>query len=220
MRPDVSRPTASCAARLAVHGPHRGGAQSSSFLGIAHGWAGIADGFPLARSNGLVHVTGYHLATRLDQLARLRPAAQGTACAGREAAMDREARSSDFVPSWCNGSAGFVHLWLAAERVWRRGLPRAGRSERRATPWARRRAGSTSAAGSPVVRMPCSPSTAERRRVLAEERAQSSLSAHGPRLRERGSRQPLQRRPWHGGLAAELPTPATASMPLFEAERW
>jgi hypothetical protein len=27
------------------------------------------------------------------------------------------AGSADFVPSWCNGSAGFVHLWLSAERV-------------------------------------------------------------------------------------------------------
>jgi serine/threonine-protein kinase len=52
----------------------------------------------------------------LDELAS---AAEPTTDGLRWPRLRREgrSRSADFVPSWCNGSAGFVHLWLTAERV-------------------------------------------------------------------------------------------------------
>jgi hypothetical protein len=83
-------------------------------------------------------------------------------------------------------------------------------SARRATPSARRRAGSTSAAGSAV----------------GDEywlKKARSLTLRALGLRLTGS--PLALSLYKGALgtavlAAELPTPGTASMPLFEAERW
>ncbi|MBR0851395.1 phosphotransferase [Bradyrhizobium diazoefficiens] len=89
--------------------------RSLRFLGIAHGWSGIL--YALLRwqqATGLA--AGGGLAARLDQLAA---AAEPTAHGLRWPRLRRDGRSrpADFVPSWCNGSAGFVHLWLAAESV-------------------------------------------------------------------------------------------------------
>jgi eukaryotic-like serine/threonine-protein kinase len=85
------------------------------FLGIAHGWSGIV--YALLRWR---EATGFTvdrgLVARLDELAS---AAEPTRDGLRWPRLRREghSRSADFVPSWCNGSAGFVHLWLTAERV-------------------------------------------------------------------------------------------------------
>ena len=85
------------------------------FLGIAHGWSGII--YALLRWR---EATGFGtsagLVARLDQLAS---AAEPTAVGLRWPRLRRDGRSRsvDFVPSWCNGTAGFVHLWLIAERV-------------------------------------------------------------------------------------------------------
>lgn len=82
-------------------------------LGMAHGWAG----FLYATLQWCEH-TGRGLPagvrTRLDQLAALaEPAGRGlvwpwTRVRGTDAS---------YMPGWCNGSAGYVHLWTLAARV-------------------------------------------------------------------------------------------------------
>jgi eukaryotic-like serine/threonine-protein kinase len=81
-------------------------------LGIAHGWAG----FLLATLRWCA-TTGAPrpaaLEDRLDQLAVLAvPAGAGLRWPW---ATDVEAT----MPGWCNGSAGFVHLWTAADAAYR-----------------------------------------------------------------------------------------------------
>jgi serine/threonine-protein kinase len=85
------------------------------FLGIAHGWSGIL--YALLRwREATGFATGAGLVARLDELAS---AAEPTADGLRwpRLRLDDRSRPADFLPSWCNGSAGFVHLWLTAERV-------------------------------------------------------------------------------------------------------
>jgi predicted Ser/Thr protein kinase len=89
--------------------------QSLRFLGIAHGWSGIL--YALLRwRQATGFAAGSGLAARLDELAgTAEPTPDGLRWPRLR--RDRRSRSADFVPSWCNGSAGFVHLWLAAESV-------------------------------------------------------------------------------------------------------
>ena len=126
------------------------------------------------------------------------------------------------MPSWCNGSAGFVHLWLVAERV----LGDEGYREL-AIGAARDALGPTESG----VDLCCGLSGRAYALLALIVEAGTSTGwrtrgdstcahwAHG--LRD----SPFALSLYKGALgtavlAAELPTPATASMPLFEAERW
>lgn len=84
-----------------------------AYLGIAHGWAGLlyallawarASGDPLPPAVG----------GRLAELAEL-------GCRHGRGLRWRRVLGSDepprYLPSWCNGAAGLVHLWLAAQRL-------------------------------------------------------------------------------------------------------
>jgi serine/threonine-protein kinase len=83
-------------------------------LGLAHGWAGVL--YALLRwqehsGTDLKRV----LAPRLDQIATLaRPRGRGIWWP-----MNTEDQRADdsFCASWCNGSAGYTHLWLTAFRA-------------------------------------------------------------------------------------------------------
>lgn len=77
------------------------------YLGIAHGWAGLllatlrwCDAAAVAKPPTLLE--------RLDQLAGLAQPAG----AGLRWPWTNEGASA--MPGWCNGSAGYVHLWTAA----------------------------------------------------------------------------------------------------------
>jgi serine/threonine-protein kinase len=84
------------------------------FLGIAHGWAGFlyaalrwceASGRPPPQAMG----------RRLDELAGCaEPIGGGVRWKSR--VPGRDARDFYYMPGWCNGSAGFVFLWLLAAR--------------------------------------------------------------------------------------------------------
>lgn len=84
-------------------------------LGIAHGWAGLL--FAQLRFAEASHSRPHPgLERRIAQLLRL---AQPM---GRGLALPRAlGRSLDdpLAGSWCNGAAGFVPLWILAERVYR-----------------------------------------------------------------------------------------------------
>jgi len=83
-----------------------------SFLGIAHGWAGLM--YAAMRWHGAAgRPVPAALPMRLAQLA---------ACAepcGPGARWKRKVESSgtDYWSGWCNGTAGFVHLWTLAHRA-------------------------------------------------------------------------------------------------------
>ena len=190
------------------------------FLGIAHGWSGIvyallrwgeATGFPI----------GPGLVTRLGEVAS---AAEPVGDGLRWPRLRREGRSHsvDFVPSWCNGSAGFVHLWLTAERV----LGDAGYRELAE--------GAARDALGPIdtgVDLCCGLS-GRAYALLALHRASGddiwvreartlALRALRPRMLDA----PFALSLYKGAvgpvvLAEELRAPMNASMPLFESERW
>jgi eukaryotic-like serine/threonine-protein kinase len=190
------------------------------FLGIAHGWAGIV--YALLRwREATGHATGDHLATRLDELA-LSAQRSGDGLRWPRVRQDPGTRATDFVPSWCNGSAGFVHLWLTAERV----LGDVGYRE--LAIGAARDALAPMESGIDL----CCGLAGRSYALLALHRGSGdeywlkearnlTLRALRPRLTD----SPLALSLYKGALgpavlAAELPKPATASMPLFEAECW
>ena len=92
--------------------PPAGSAGDAGYAGIAHGWAGYAYAALLwADAAGAVVPAGVR--PRLDELAALAvPVGRGLAWpvrAGRGAGG-----RADTMAGWCHGSAGYVHLWLAA----------------------------------------------------------------------------------------------------------
>jgi serine/threonine-protein kinase len=83
-------------------------------IGVAHGWAGILYAILLwTLATERADLTG--LRARLDELAALgRPVGRGLRWpveAGRPAA------DNSLAGSWCNGAAGFVHLWTVGHQV-------------------------------------------------------------------------------------------------------
>jgi serine/threonine-protein kinase len=91
-------------------------AKELSNLGIAHGWAGfIYAAMRWCRSTG--NALPDSIGERLEQLAELaEPTGRGTRwkwMLGRPAPD----RPYPYMPGWCNGSAGYVHLWTLAHRM-------------------------------------------------------------------------------------------------------
>ena len=84
-----------------------------TYLGIAHGWAGL-----LLSSLRWCRIAGVamppQLADRLDQLALLAEPARRGACWPLE---NRKRRGRPPMSGWCHGSTGYVHLWTTAHEV-------------------------------------------------------------------------------------------------------
>lgn len=98
--------------RTMVHGPrmHRN-------LGIAHGWGGAL--YTLMRWHRQCGTAPSPLVRRrLDALAALgEPHRRGMRWPWRD--VSGPAQEADaYMPGWCNGSAGFVHLWLMAHETY------------------------------------------------------------------------------------------------------
>jgi serine/threonine-protein kinase len=85
-----------------------------SYLGIAHGWAGVL--FATLRWCEAAHVpVAGEVVDRLDQLAQLaRPRGRG---ATWPIVNSRRRRDAGSAAGWCHGSAGHVHLWTTAHRL-------------------------------------------------------------------------------------------------------
>jgi eukaryotic-like serine/threonine-protein kinase len=93
--------------------PPVGEAATMSYLGIAHGWAGVvlaslrwsrAAGVPLPRC----------LVERLDQLAALaQPAGRGD----RWPIRSDTRNGTSAMAGWCHGSAGYIYLWTTAHEA-------------------------------------------------------------------------------------------------------
>jgi serine/threonine-protein kinase len=195
------------------------GAADGVQLGTAHGWSGYL--FALLRwseARGLPAPP--EAEARLDELASLGvPLGRGLRWP-REVGLP--AGENALAASWCNGAAGQVHLWLAAERLL--GESRFGRLAEAAA-WT---AYDAPDAGGDLC---CGPAG----------RAYALLAVHrqlggpgwldrGVALAERAARavrlDPLRRDSLYKGevgvavLAAELTRPEWAAMPLFEREGW
>jgi hypothetical protein len=190
------------------------------FLGMAHGWSGIV--YALLRWR---EATGFGasmgLVGRLDQLASVAEPINDSLRWPRLRRDDRS-RSVDFLPSWCNGTAGFVHLWLTAERVL------GDRGYRELACGAARHALGPMESGVDL----CCGFSGRAYAMLALHRASGdefwlqegrtlALRALRPRMLDtpfglslyKGVVGPMV-------LAEEISAPVTASMPLFEQEGW
>jgi len=88
-------------------------ARDLSFLGIAHGWGGVLYATLRAcRAADVALPTGF--SGRLDELAEAaEPYRRGLRWRRKFSGRDAP---PDYMPGWCNGSAGLVSLWLLAER--------------------------------------------------------------------------------------------------------
>jgi serine/threonine-protein kinase len=190
------------------------------YLGIAHGWAGWL--YAILRWGAVTRAPlPSDLAVRLDELARCaQPHRRGLRWPVRWTGTPNG--RPRFVSGWCNGSAGFVHLWLLAHRAFRdeRYL---GLTERAAWHvWEdddRHPVLCCGAAGRSYALLAFYKHTGERRwlrraRVLAE-RAAGAVTA--PAF------------PWSSlyrgevgvaVLAADLASPEASAMPVFEGEGW
>ena len=138
--------------------------------------------------------------------------------------LRRDSRSSsgDFVPSWCNGTAGFVHLWLIAERVL------GDEGYRELAYGAARDALGPMESGVDL----CCGLSGRAYALLALHRASGDEFWLGAArklafraLRPRILDAPFALSLYKGAvgpvvLAQELREPVTASMPLFESENW
>ena len=176
-----------------------GSSPSLPSLGAAHGWAGVL--FALLRGHT---VTGAPLPpalrTRLDELAALATPVGRGVCWPRT--TERLPAEDGLRASWCNGSAGFVSLWLEAERSF--GAPRYGGLAEAAgwTTFDAPPAGGDLCCG--LAGRACAPMGLYRphRRsplVVARGRARRTRRKPYPDLQPEG-RQPVQRR--SGGRAA------------------
>jgi serine/threonine-protein kinase len=85
-------------------------------LGMAHGWAGILyTTLRWCRAAGVPRPP--RLQPRLTELANLALARRRGLCWPWRDAADGAGQAETIVmPGWCNGSAGFVYLWVLADR--------------------------------------------------------------------------------------------------------
>lgn len=84
-----------------------------TYLGIAHGWAGVL--YALLRWRQVVNKPAPGVLE--DRLRQLAGHAQFTRRGARWPVQSRSGSVS--LAGWCNGSAGHVHLWTLAHRVYR-----------------------------------------------------------------------------------------------------
>jgi len=98
--------------KIATFAPIRECSELTS-LGIAHGWAGLlyaAMRWCQSARRSLPDT----IASRLQELAECaEPTGRGVRWPWKIRRHRRE-RSDSYMPGWCNGSAGFVHLWTLA----------------------------------------------------------------------------------------------------------
>ncbi len=98
--------------------PMIGGSSEMSYLGIAHGWAGVLYATLCWCSAANISLpTEFEL--RLQQLIDCaEPVANGVRW---KWVLDtnNSQHSGGYMPGWCNGTTGYIHLWTLAARVLR-----------------------------------------------------------------------------------------------------
>jgi eukaryotic-like serine/threonine-protein kinase len=85
-------------------------------LGMAHGWAGFLYATLRWCQAAQVKIPE-RLRQRLEELAACRTTAGRGLRWRRKIALGASRTRADYMPGWCNGSAGFVHLWTLAHEM-------------------------------------------------------------------------------------------------------
>jgi serine/threonine-protein kinase len=193
---------------------------ASSYLGIAHGWAGVLFATLRWCEAAQVPVAGA-VVDRLGQLSQLaRPQGAG---ATWPIVNSRRKRDAGSAAGWCHGSAGYVHLWTTAHRLL--GDDRWGILAERAASDAQEARGELAqlccGLGGQAYAMLCiHRHTGERRWLHAARELGALAAAHTTSARGRPSL-PASLHKGNVGLAAlavDLADPEFAAMPFFGPE--
>lgn len=194
--------------------------------GIAHGWAGVLyavlswcriteDPLPAA------------LPARLHQLADLAEHQEGGLCWERHIRSSSDGDSTDFPASWCNGTAGIVHLWTRADEML---------ADTRYLKLAEGAGRHVAAVPNPLTQLCCGrPGQAYAMLNLYNHTGERRWLDHAQKFAEESlhlSRVPIDTQPpaFHYALykgplgtallSADLDMPSQACMPMFESEGW
>ncbi len=195
-------------------------AASGVNLGITHGWAGWLYA-SLRWCRAAAAPPPPRLAERLDELAGCALSWRRGLCWRWHGAPGAGLSESPAMPGWCNGSAGFVHLWTLAHR--QLGEPRhAALAEGAAwNAWEDPSGGASLCCGLAgrayalleLYRHGGGSEWLERARILAGRAAAAAGSAPRPESLYRGALGVAV-------LAADLARPREAVMPFFADEGW
>ena len=199
-----------------------------SYSGAAHGWAGILYAtMSWCRSSATRLPSGVE--ERLDQLAEFADRSGRRARWSFRIPRHRRDPMGEYMPGWCNGSAGFVSLWTLAERMLERTDYGGLAEEAGLVAWeAKGQIGNLCCgfAGQAYALLNLYKHTGNKG-WLHRAQAQAQLAAHSIRDMPAGAAyQELSMRPeslYKGELgvavlAAELDRPELAAMPFFERE--
>lgn len=86
------------------------------YLGIAHGWAGVL--YAIVRWCAIRRCAlSAEVRIRLKQLAACGETDKSGTHWQKRLYDDKGSRPEEYVSGWCNGSAGFIHLWTLADRI-------------------------------------------------------------------------------------------------------
>lgn len=91
---------------------------SIPYLGVAHGWAGILYAALIWHCSSGAQVP-VHLQERLQQLMECAEPSGRSVRWPWVLPQGRQRGGPNYMPGWCNGSAGHIFLWTAAHRVFR-----------------------------------------------------------------------------------------------------
>ena len=191
------------------------------YLGLAHGWAGLLYG-AMRSARPPCEPLPPRVELRLDELAELaEPTRRGVRWPVQVGMRGL------YMSGWCNGSAGYAHLWTLAHRVF--GKQRYLELAERAGSEAYASSGAGHAlccgwAGQAYSQLALYRYTGERKwRDQAEELALRAAELGAAALHKGEDGLPYSLYKGNMGvavLAAEVRNPESASMPFFEEEGW
>ncbi|MEB3342233.1 lanthionine synthetase LanC family protein [Okeania sp.] len=87
------------------------------YLGLAHGWAGLLYG-TLHWCQVTKQELPNSLELRLEQLSEMGENCQN-GMQWKQKINSKKRESLEYVPWWCNGTAGLIHLWVIADKYFR-----------------------------------------------------------------------------------------------------
>jgi serine/threonine protein kinase len=194
--------------------------EPAAILGISHGWSGYLFAI-LYWCEASDTAPPAEVRERLEELATMaQPFGRGVRWPRRAGESVEDAL---LAASWCNGAAGYVHLWSLAHRYWDDG--RYDQLAEQAA-WTAYESADDAPGGLCCGLAGRAYALLSRYKHTAEPRWLTRARLLGERAANRNAVQAHRRNSLYHGevgialLAADLQAPATASMPLFEAEGW
>jgi len=195
--------------------------RSLPFLGVAHGWAGVLYALlQWCRASG--DAIPAALPGRLEQLAACATRVGDGLLWKRRIDEHEHRHTADFSASWCNGAAGFVHLWTTAHGLLLAPEYLAFARGAAATAWSGNAMGADLCCGAAgrayallaLYRHTREDAWLERAKALAMSAVEGAreLKGRGDSLYKGQLGVAL--------LMSDLAAPESACMPLFEPEGW